>query len=584
MKKSYFRVFAVLIAFSLLLTMFAGCKKEEEEEETTTTTKATTTAATTTAATTTQKETEQTTTKAETTTTTEEPGKWDAWEIDPDRMYEYDVVLQVWTVPDIDKDCWGLTYFREKHHIDLNILDISRDKYDELMNIRLGAGEIPDWFIVYDYLTFEKYYNQGVLAGFDPEVYPHFIPIHYYYFQSMVPDAWNHATKNGKVMAIPSGLFTPNQFRRPIVYNGKWMEAVGLPNIPETLDEYYNLMYAFAWNDPDGNGKKDTYGFSDSAFAPIMGAFGGSYCNNPVTGERYWVKRDDSLEYFAVTEDAKKGLEFIKKCYDEEILDPEFITGETLGGYWAGSQLFINGRIGMSALGSYYHWVHKELFAEDEQDVAYDGYNAAECRKIDNETAAKITFGHAIEGPDGYKFMRRSPIYQYEQLAFGVQLEEDLPKVAKWLTVANWQMESFDNWKECFGIEGVHYEFNEFDGFVTINPTDDPDIEMKRMTGYALIGTSAGRLWRSPLDIADDKRWRALGFADNSIENALKVPLPSQADIAPELYKMEDTMIIQIITGDKPLDSFDEFVTDWYDQGGQTLYDEANAWYSSLGG
>ena len=44
----------------------------------------------------------------------------------------------------------------------------------------------------------------------------------------------------------------------------------------------------------------------------------------------------------------------------------------------------------------------------------------------------------------------------------------------------------------------------------------------------------------------------------------------------PSLKKMEEEAILQIITGAKPLDYFDEFVQMWYDSGGTALLEKIN--------
>ena len=56
--------------------------------------------------------------------------------------------------------------------------------------------------------------------------------------------------------------------------------------------------------------------------------------------------------------------------------------------------------------------------------------------------------------------------------------------------------------------------------------------------------------------------------------------LPSQGDYKAELDKMASEVFTDIITGAKPIEAFDEFVVQWYANGGQILTDEANALYN----
>lgn len=43
-------------------------------------------------------------------------------------------------------------------------------------------------------------------------------------------------------------------------YRKDWAEAVGIFEDPQTVDEVYEMLYRFTYDDPDGNGIQDTYG------------------------------------------------------------------------------------------------------------------------------------------------------------------------------------------------------------------------------------------------------------------------------------------------------------------------------------
>ena len=46
-----------------------------------------------------------------------------------------------------------------------------------------------------------------------------------------------------------------------IIFRQDWLDKLGL-KYPETLDDMKNVLIAFTNNDPDGNGKNDTYGYT----------------------------------------------------------------------------------------------------------------------------------------------------------------------------------------------------------------------------------------------------------------------------------------------------------------------------------
>lgn len=51
----------------------------------------------------------------------------------------------------------------------------------------------------------------------------------------------------------------------------------------------------------------------------------------------------------------------------------------------------------------------------------------------------------------------------------------------------------------------------------------------------------------------------------------------SMADLKPNLDTLEKTTYLKIVLGEQPIDAFDQFVEDWYAQGGQTMTDEVKA-------
>lgn len=98
---------------------------------------------------------------------------------------------------------------------------------------------------------------------------------------------------------------------------------------PTTLEEFHDMLYAFTYNDLDGNGVDDTYGI-DMSWAwmglwPVYGAFG--FVNNTNAGQ-YYVQDDGSVIYTTVTEEYKQALSIIKEWYDEGIIDPEAVTDD----------------------------------------------------------------------------------------------------------------------------------------------------------------------------------------------------------------------------------------------------------------
>ncbi|MDR0486785.1 MAG: extracellular solute-binding protein, partial [Treponema sp.] len=107
-----------------------------------------------------------------------------------------------------------------------------------------------------------------------------------------------------------------------------WLDKLGLA-VPVTLDDYLEVMKAFTFNDPNGSGRADTYGYGafieinnfeegiGRRFDPFFGAFG-------VAGTWNLLRDNPGLNirkpaYY-------DALVYIKKMIDEKAIDPNWLS------------------------------------------------------------------------------------------------------------------------------------------------------------------------------------------------------------------------------------------------------------------
>ena len=113
--------------------------------------------------------------------------------------------------------------------------------------------------------------------------------------------------------------------------NTAWCETLGMDE-PTTLDEMYEYLKAVKEGDPNGNGVADeipmggSYSYDPYSLLTLpLTAYGYtlSYGNNSI----YVDVTDDGEVFFVPTaEHFKDALAWLKKLYDEELLDPEYFT------------------------------------------------------------------------------------------------------------------------------------------------------------------------------------------------------------------------------------------------------------------
>lgn len=211
------------------------------------------------------------------------------------------------------------------------------NNYSERCQIMMASGDMPDFFLGGTDRDFENWSRQGLLATLDDKVsqkkYPNLM-------KNATKERWSDTTSasTGKIQAVPR----PND---PSMWgyliNNEWLKKVNM-KAPATIDEFVKVCRAFANNDPDGNGKKDTYGFTTeddiwylhTEFIKTcwnLSIHNGVADIDGVYRPRYMMK--GLLDY----------MTFLRTMYGEGLLDPEFFTNK--GAMY--QEKFLQGRVGI---------------------------------------------------------------------------------------------------------------------------------------------------------------------------------------------------------------------------------------------
>ncbi|QCT00906.1 extracellular solute-binding protein [Paenibacillus algicola] len=479
-----------------------------------------------------------------------------------------------------DKDGELVKYANEKYNVELDILNIENNKYEELLNLKFASGEIPDRMQVRSFGSLQKYIKSDVLAEIPEDLLKQHAPTLYASLEKSFPGIFEYSKIDGKLYGIPY-VVPQGQHRAPLVYRGDWMKNVGVEEAPKTLEQFEELMYKFATEDPDGNGKKDTYGLSYSAMAAVFGAFG--YMPDIFNGDKgndkmIWQVRDDKLVYSAIQPEMKEALTMLNQWFKDGIIDPEFITGENQGGNWALTHAFINGRIGTSGQGYFYHWI-PQLGSRNA------GPNNTELGKLNSAAAEALVQGEPPVGEDGKRGMWQQNMMSGSFVSFGKQVEKDPDKMIRMLEMLETMNATYQErsimW---YGMENKHWHYQDEDGVKVATPIDPEH-------NAAAMAKLGGHLVINPFQMlehqdVDNKMRNEFGaehkLDEGGIQNELFTALESEGKYRAELDKLQDEAYISIITGDKPISYFDEFVEKWRKAGGEQLEKEANEWYSSM--
>lgn len=130
--------------------------------------------------------------------------------------------------------------------------------YGEKVAAIFAGGDLPDLFYCLPTSTAPTIYgalDQGAFADLSDILGTDKIK-DYPNLAAMPAYLWDNVRYNGKIYGVPKPVLVNND---PTFYRKDWADKLGFSEI-KTTDDVYNMLVAFATKDPDGNGKKDTWG------------------------------------------------------------------------------------------------------------------------------------------------------------------------------------------------------------------------------------------------------------------------------------------------------------------------------------
>ncbi|CAI6042351.1 Lipoprotein LipO [Paenibacillus sp. JJ-100] len=208
--------------------------------------------------------------------------------------------------------------YRDELGIDVTYEWIVPDaNYNDKMNVTLASGDLPDVLKV-SAVQFEQLHEAGMLEDLT-EVYDKYASDLVKGFMSAEDGAGlKPVTKDGKVYAMvsfPGSLDSSDM----IWIRQDWLSKVGL-EAPKSMQDVIQIAEAFTFNDPDGNGKDDTYGIALNKDLPIN-AFLLGYHGYLET----WIKdASGQVVNGTIQPEVKEGLRELQNLYQKGVLDSEF--------------------------------------------------------------------------------------------------------------------------------------------------------------------------------------------------------------------------------------------------------------------
>lgn len=434
--------------------------------------------------------------------------------------------------------------FQEYTNTKLSVTWVPSSAYEDKVNVAMASGELPNMMIPRNFRS--PSLINAIRSGGFWEIGPYLS--NYPNLNKINKVTYENLSVDGKIYAVPRP--------RPLARNGltfrkDWLDNLGLKE-PKTLDELYQVLRAFAHDDPDKNGKPDTYGVGESKnlgfFAHLVVWMG---------GPQNWQQQNGVFTPDFMSKEYMDALNFMKRLYDEKIVNADFAVTQNEQRI----TLFNQGKAGMF------------------EGVLDDSVTkTAEFNKINPN--GKIGLLSRFSGPGG-EAVRSSPGYSGGFLfpKSSVKTEAQLFKQLEFLDKSgDEKMQELFAW----GVEGKHHKL---ENGKKVKLDEKAFAEEVNVAGQFQIGdflSKAVEGEQNPVIIQYQKMMK-----DNEaiIKTDPTTALVSDTftEIGSELAKIIDDARVKYIMGKIDAAEFQREVERWKQTGGDKVMAEYAAEYAKTG-
>lgn len=211
----------------------------------------------------------------------------------------------------------------EKFNIKFEWQTVPWDGAAEKRQISLASGDYPDlymlipWVDKFSQTDILRYSQQGIMIPLDdlineyaPNIKAALDKYPYYKAMNTAPD--------GKIYSLTQLIECYHcSFPNKLWINSSWLKKLNL-EMPQTMDEFKQVMEAFKMKDPNGNGTADEAPLSGIG-AGLLPFFMNGFIYND--GKTYLTLKDGKVDIAANKEEWKQGLQYMKSLYDGGLID-----------------------------------------------------------------------------------------------------------------------------------------------------------------------------------------------------------------------------------------------------------------------
>ncbi|MGF9695970.1 MULTISPECIES: extracellular solute-binding protein [Paenibacillus] len=439
--------------------------------------------------------------------------------------------------------------------------------YNDKMNVTLASGDLPDVLKV-SAVQFEQLHEAGMLEDLT-EVYDKYASDLVKEFMSAEDGAGlKPVTKDGKIYAMvsfPGSLDSSDM----IWIRQDWLKKVGL-EAPKSMQDVIQIAEAFTFEDPDGNGKNDTYGIALNKDLPIN-AFLLGYHGYLET----WIKdASGQVVNGTIQPEVKEGLRELQNLYQKGVLDPEFGVKD-----FAKMMEDVNaGKSGMFFLPQWAPFQVSSMIKKD-KNVDWMPYPVQSIDDQPAKTQNHLSLGGIFAVRKGYEHpeaLIKLLNFQAEKM-FGESAEKERAAYLNGLTGLGFHNATVSNLPANKNVKAQ----DEVEEALKTGDTSGLELEAKLFYDD-IMDYRNGNLdkWHMERIFGPESSQGVIKYyRDNDLivmNEFIYAPTRTMNTKQATLDKLRAETFLKIIYGNLPINEFDNFVANWKKLGGDQITQEVN--------
>ena len=205
-------------------------------------------------------------------------------------------------------------YLEEKYGCDF-ILTPATD-FETQLYARSVGGDMPDLILFQNMQQLLSMRDQGIVLD-DWTEYLEQMPN----VSAIISDLGrSYLTVDGQIVACPTDA---GDQKYAFMIRKDWLEALDL-SMPTNEEEFLNVLRAFTFDDPDGDGEDNTYGFTSAGGNTGVGELGNLKLF--YTAPDFYITEDGEVSHYMLDGGFLKYLQLARTIVSEGLIDPNWYT------------------------------------------------------------------------------------------------------------------------------------------------------------------------------------------------------------------------------------------------------------------